>query len=515
MKKSRKTALIISFILLALPFTHCQEKTITRNDLVIALDKEPATMDPRMAVDAVSWKVVQLLYNGLLKKDHSSRLVPDLAENWEMPDEKTYIFHLRKGVKFHDGTTLTARDVCYTFWSMMKPGSKSPRKGAYRQVEKVEALDDYTVMFKLKKPFSPFLINVAIGIVPERTAEKMGDDFGRHPVGTGPFELKRWVEGQRLELAAFEDHFDGPPKIKNLTIRIIPDDTTRYLELKKGKIDFLQNLLPPDTVQTLKPDGPFTVLKKEGTNYEYIGFNLRDPILSKRKVRVAIAHSLDIDSMIKYLMKGLATPATGLLYPGHWAYEPDVERYGYNPDLAEKLLNEAGFPRKKDGYRFAIEYKTTQRDLSVRKAEVIQNQLAKVGIKLKIVRLDWSAFFAAVRRGDFQMYSLQWVGITEPDIYYYVFHSDSFPPNGANRGHYYNPEVDRLIEEGRTTHDMDKRKKIYSKIQKIIARDLPYISLWYQVNVAVMKKGLGGYTLYPAGDFTALKEIRWLQPPEK
>ena len=297
--------------------------------------------------------------------------------------------------------------------------------------------------------------------------------------------------------------------MEEIVFRIIPDDTVRYLEMKKGSLDFIQNNLPPDVVAGIEQEGNFQVLKSPGTTYEYIGFNLRDKYCQHLEVRQAVAHALDIPLMIRHLLKGLGTEATGVLSPGHWAFNPEVPRYEYNPERARELLDRAGFPPGADGFRFTLEYKTTQADLSRRKGEVIQNQLAAVGIRVRLTSYEWSAFYADIRSGNFQLYSLQWVGVTDPDIYYYLFHSRSIPPEGANRGHYVNPTLDALIEAGRYTLNLEQRTSIYQQIQEIVARDVPYISLWHNSNVAVMKKGLEGYVLYPAGDFSSLKNLRW------
>ncbi len=481
----------------------------TPGRLVVGMEQEPATLDPRFAVDVASSRAIQLLFNGLVKKDPASNLVPDLAESWETPDPRTYRFHLRRGVKFHDGKELTATDVKYTFDSIRDTALHSPLAGSYKIIEKIEASEPYTVSFHLSEQFAPFLINMTMGIVPMHAAKAAGRRFATHPVGTGPFSLKKWDRDEELQLQAFDEYFKGKPHMDEVIFRIIPDDTVRYLELKKGSLDFVQNNLPPDVVAGIEQEEGLKVLKSPGTNYEYIGFNLRDNYCRHREVRQAVAYSLNIPLMIRHLLKGLGTEATGILYPGHWSYNPDVPRYEHNPELARELLDRAGFPAREDGYRFTLEYKTTQADLSRRKGEVIQQQLASVGIRVKLSSYEWSAFFADIRRGNFQLYSLQWVGVTEPDIYYYLFHSNSIPPEGANRGHYINPTLDNLIEAGRFTLDVERRKAIYGEIQKIIAHDLPYISLWYNVNVAVMKKNLEGYILYPAGDFRPLKDVRW------
>jgi peptide/nickel transport system substrate-binding protein len=230
----------------------------------------------------------------------------------------------------------------------------------------------------------------------------------------------------------------------------------------------------PEAVPLLEKDERLTVMKGEGSNYAYLGFNLRDPILSKRRVREAIAHGLNIDEMITYLVGGCALRASGLLYPGNWAYEPGVEHYDYDLDRAARLLDEAGFTNRPA--RFRLSYKTSQNDVALRKAQYVQAQLKKLNIEVEIRSYEWSTFFADIRRGDFQLYSLEWVSITDPDIYYYIFHSKSVPPDGANRGGYSNPEVDRLLEIGRRETDRSKRAEIYRRVQKIVAHDLPYVN---------------------------------------
>lgn len=329
-------------------------------------------------------------------------------------------------------------------------------------------------------------------------------------IGSGPFKLLEWSPDEKLVLKANSHFYDTPAKIKEIVIKIIPEDTIREMELQKGSIDFLENSLPPDFLPFLEKDPHFTVVKSEGTTYAYLGLNLQDPILSRQKVRQAMAFAINRETIIKEVLKGLGKPATGLLPPTHWAYEGSVEKYPYDPEKAKKLLDEAALPLPANGEpRFKLVYKTSQNDLSKRIGEVIQQQLKEVGIQMEIRTYEWGTFYSDIKSGNFQLYSLRWVGIQDPDIYYDLFHSSSIPPLGANRGHYNNREIDQLVEEGRVTLDPEKRKAIYQKIQKIIAQELPYINLWTFSNVAVLKKGLNGYTSDPSGDFYNLKELYW------
>jgi len=476
----------------------------------VALEGSPINLDPRLAMDAYSARVLQVVYNGLLKKTPESTLAGDLAERWEMPDDTSYIFTLRKGVKFHDGTDLTAEDVRYTFESILDPGFPSPLKDSYNKIARIEVISPYTIKFQLKETFAPFLTNMILGIVPRHIAEKPDSNLASRPIGTGPFKLTRWEPDESLTFQAFSQYFEGQPRISNMVYRIIPDETIRLLEVQTGNLDLVQNAFSPDALESLKGNEKVNIIKKIGTNYNYLGFNLQDPILKNQKVRTAIARAINRFLLIHLLLKDLAEPATGVLAPGNWAYEPNVATYAYDQKSAKRLLDEAGFPDPDgDGpkKRFSLQYKTSQNEVSKKVAEVIQQNLAEAGIGLDLRSYEWGTFFSDIKSGNFQLYSLQWVGVTEPDIYYNLFHSSSVPPNGANRGRYLNKDLDLLLDAGRKTLDLEARKKIYSQVQKIIASDLPYISLWYQTNVAVLSRRVQGFVLYPDGDFTSLKQV--------
>jgi peptide/nickel transport system substrate-binding protein len=269
----------------------------------------------------------------------------------------------------------------------------------------------------------------------------------------------------------------------------------------------------------LKNSTDATIEAHQGTTFQYIGINLTHPILKHQKVRHALAHAIDRESVIRHLIKNLGTPASGLLSPLNWAYESTVGQWPHDPEKARRLLDEAGFPDP-DGYgpqpRFKLSFKTTNIDLRRRIAEAFKEQLQQVGIELEIRTYEWGTFFSDIKKGNFHLYALAWVGIQDPDIYYQIFHSSSVPPNGDNRGHYSNAGLDRLLEKGRTTTDITERKHIYGEVQRILAADLPYIPLWWWKNVIVKTSSLEGFVPYPDGDFTSLKKVslRSQLPPQ-
>ncbi len=470
--------------------------------LTAAIDTNPVTLDPRVATDALSLHVIELLFNGLVRVDEHFRIVPDLAERWERPNDLTVEFHLRRGVRFHNGRELSADDVRYTFESLRTVGSA--HASVLQEVQDIQVLDRYRVAFRLRRPFAPILYHLAVGIVPAEMGNENG--FGQAPVGTGPFRFKRWEHNERVELEAFAGYFDGPPRIERLRLRIIPDATIRFLELKKGTIDLVLGALPPEVLSLVEGLPGVRVARVLSSNYTYLGFNLRDPILRDVRVRQAIAHAIDRDGLLTHLLRGQAIPATGLLFPQHWAYEPRVKTFPFDPDKARRLLDEAGFPEI-GGVRFPLTFKATTSELSRAIAEAIQYQLSQVGIQVEIRTYEWGTYYADITSGNFQLYVLTWVGITDPDYYHYIFHSASLPPRGANRGHYHDTEVDRLLIVGRQASDIPPRMKVYSRVQQILAEDIPYVSLWHEVRWAAYKDRIAGFSLMPGGDFISLKDV--------
>jgi len=499
--------------------TSClKESKQDRNTLVIGLESSPTNLDPRYATDANSYRLNQILFNALFKVDSLSNPVPDIVKRWENPSETTYIFQLKEGILFHDGSILTAEDVKYTFDTIIDLSSRSPHRGAFEKVKSIELLGKYTIRYSLKEPFAPFIMNLtAIGIVPKHTAHKSGSSFSRQPVGTGPFKLIDFIPDEKAVLESNVDYFEGRPRLAGIVFKIVPDSTVRLLELSQGNIHLLQNDIPPDLFPFLEKRGNLKIIRKEGTTFSYVGFNLEDPILKNKKVREAIAHAIDREAIIRYILKGLASLAGGILSPYNWAYEGDVKLFKYDRTRAIKLLDESGFKDPDGdgpGMRFELTFKTSTDQLRKRIAEIIQQQLREVGIGINIRSYEWGTFYSDIKAGNFQLYTLSWVGITDPDVLFYIFHSSSIPPKGANRGRYINQRIDRLIEEGRTTLDIHRRKKIYSEIQKILAKDLPYVSLWHTTNVAVMDRSVNGFVVYPAGDFFSLKDV-WIENMEQ
>ncbi|MFQ5682803.1 MAG: ABC transporter substrate-binding protein [Candidatus Binatia bacterium] len=486
--------------------------------LVVAIESNPTHLDPRYATDANSARIAALIFNSLTRMDKNSQLRLDLAEHWEMVDAQTYLFRLRKGVTFHNGKPLTAADVKFTYESVLDPQNHSPKRGILRAIKAVEQIGLYQVRFRLTAPYAPFLENLTLGIVPEG-APPNRDSKKTILIGSGPFSLEEVISGERVVLKANPAYWEGAPLVSGLVFKIIPDAIVRVLEFRKGTVDLLQNDIEPDMLPWLKQNTNASIRIREGTTFQYIGMKLDHPILKRQEVRQAIAYAIDRDTIVRHLLKGMATPATGLLAPLHWAYEPSVRQWSYDPEKAKRLLDKAGF-RDPDGdgpgLRFNLSYKTTTLDLRKRIAEAFKDQLSRVGIGLEVRTYEWGTFYGDIKNGNFHLYSLSWVGVRDPDIYFNLFHSSMIPPYGDNRGHYKNVEIDDLLEKGRRRSSLQERKRIYGQAQKILALDLPYIPLWWMRNVVVMNRAIEGFIPFPDGSLISLKRVslRRPQPPK-
>jgi peptide/nickel transport system substrate-binding protein len=485
----------------------CSTSTGPSNGIItVAVPSSPNNLDPRIGTDEVSQKIQQLVFTTLLALDDELRVVGGLATGWVTPNPTTYVVSLRRGVRFHDGHELTADDVVYTFESFLDPEFISPRKGAYRMLAGVRAVDPYTVEFTLKEPFGSFPINLVMPIVPKGA----GADLRRHPVGTGPYRFVELAPDDHVTLAPFPSHFLGGPRNAGVTIKVVPDDMMRGLELRKGSVDIVVNDLAPDIVHQLESDPDLTVTRAPGTDYAYLGFNLRDPLLEDRRVRHAIGYALDRDAIAKYLRRGLATPAIGILPPVSWAFAPDVFRFALDTERAKRLLDEAGHPDPDgDGPlpRLRMSLKVSNNEFNRLQSAVIQQNLREVGIEVDVRSYEFATLYADVLKGAFQMFTLQWVGVSDPDMLRRVFHSRQMPPAGFNRGFFSNPEADRAIDAATASTDEAERRRLYVEAQRIVAEEAPYISLWYKTNVAVARASLRDVRLTPTAEFTFLRDV--------
>jgi len=447
----------------------------------MALAQAPLNLDPRYATDAASERVNRLIYRQLVDFDAHSKPKPDLA-SWQQISPTQYRFTLIKDRQsFHDGSRLNAADVVATYQSLLGLRD-SPHVAEFANISAVEAVDADTVKFTLREAEADFPARLIIGILPATLIAK-NHDFTHTPIGNGPLKFVAWDGTLMLERVQDRQVF---------VLQEVKDPTVRVLKLLRGEVDMLQGDLPPELVSYLMKQVAIEVRESSGVNFSYLGFNLQDAVLKNPQVRLAIAHAIDRKAIIRHALVGDSREAGAILPPEHWAGNPDLVAYDYNPKLAQELLQQAGIrlPLK-------LTYKTSTDAQRVRLATMMQAQMRTAGINLEIRSLDWGTFFDDIKHGQFQLYGLTWVGIKTPEIYRLAFHSASVPPKGANRGRLHDAALDALIEQ----HD-------WKQVTAQVHQELPYVPLWYEGQFVAMRKGLVDYQLKSDGNWDGLATIR-------
>ena len=493
----------------------CPRPRLAAGTVVLLVESPPETLDRRLALSATAENVSgHLLEPGLLRLGDDGRPTPDLAESFESLDPTTYVFTLRPGLVFSDGSPLVAADVVATFESLSDPRLGSPLAVKYQEIASIEALDARRVRVRLRAPFAPFLADMSMGIVPARAQAAPGREaFGRHPIGAGPFRVVSWDTDERLLLEANPRYYGGAPAITQLLVKTIRDETTRALELRSGRADLEINALSPPLVAELARAPHLRVASTPGADAAYLMFQLDDPRLADRRVREAIADSIDREALIRYKFLGRAQLATSLLPPGNWAHAVGLREVVRDLPRARALLDAAGLRVRPSGTRLRVTYKTSTDRFRKSVALALAQQLEEAQIGVDVVTLEFGTFFADVRKGRFELASLKWTPILDPDLLYWVFDSASIPTpengySGGNREHYRNPEVDALLEAARGGASEVARLGDYGAAQRILDRDKPYFVLWYEDNVAVIRDDLVGFRLSPYGSLESLAQAR-------
>ena len=474
----------------------CTETNENASPIRFGLATAPVTLDPRFATDATSARVNRLIYARLVDFDHTLRPAPSLA-TWSKLSSIHYRFTLRDGRRaFSHGRPVTAADVKATYDAVLNPEQGSPHRVSLKDVTAIEVVDDQTVDFRLGAPDLLFPGKLVIGIMPAELLEQ-GHPFNTRPIGSGPFAFVDWTQEGLLRLRRLKDE-------QSFELLRVADPNTRVLKILNDELDLLQGDLAPEIVDWLSKREGVEIARGRGTKFAYLGFNLDDPVVGDVRVRRAIAHAVDRATIIRHVMGAAARPAASILTPSHWAGAPDLEQIPFDLAESRRLLKAAGYD---DSRRPHIIYKTSAAPFRIRLATIIQAQLARAGFDVEVQSNDWGTFYGDVKAGRFQMYSLAWVGIKMPDIFRYVFHSDSIPPGGANRGRLRDPMIDQLIERAERAPTLEGQARLYRELQHRVHTALPYVPLWYEDNVRVSRPGVEGYRLNTDGNYDGLKVV--------
>jgi len=463
----------------------------------VGLAQLPMSLDPRYATDAASHRVQEFLHRGLVKLDDQFLPQLDLAASWLHPDPLTWEFSVKPDARFHDGSKVTATDVAATLSAVMDASKASPLKAGLASIESVEVLSDNSLRLKLSKPDASLLTRLELGILPASLASKPHSP--KSTVGCGLYRLKSW-QGNSVEI----EPVGGTSK----PIRFVgvKDPVTRVLKLVRGELDFTQGDLPPHLIPYLQKQKGIEIQYHPSTTFSYIGLNLQDEYLKDVRVRRALALGLDRNKLKRALFSDFPELAETVLTSSHWA-ATELPQTPYDPEKAGKLLDEAGFKRGADGIRFRIVYRTSTNPTRLRLVTAIADNWQKLGVEVSIESLEWGGFYARIKQGDFQAFSLDWVGVTDPDIYRWILHSDMWPPNGSNRGRYSNKQVDAWLDAAAVSEDMSERARLYAKVEKQMQADQVYIPLWYQPVMAISGPRVSGFKPAPDGSLLSLQGV--------
>ena len=493
-----------------LPLGACSHPAKDSTTLNFLIESSPNNLDLRQGTDAQSERIGELIYDPLVRKDEHFNPQPWLAASWERTDPLTWIFHLRPGVRFHDGHPLTSADVAYTLRSMTNETIITAKGGAFKGISALDTPDPLTLTIHTQAPDASLLFNLSDGLfgVVERGA---GADEGLHPVGSGPFRFVSQVQDKEVVVERNANYWAGTPNIERVRFEVVPDTISTALEMRKGSGDVESNVLTMDMVHALRGVQNLRIETGPGARVDYANFNVTDPVLRDKRVRQAIAYAIDRDALIASIWRGQARPADTLLPPDHWAEAPDnlLPQYPHDLARAKLLMDAAGFKPDAHGIRLRFTLKTSTDETTRLEAQAMQAELREAGIELSLRSAEFGTFYSDITRGAFQMYLLRWIGSNQdPDIFHYAYATAMAPPKGANRGRYANLRVDVLLAQAEAEPDQAKRSALYLEVQQILAEDLPSIPLWYADNVVIHSSRLTGVTPNAGGSFDFLRTAR-------
>lgn len=517
-------AVIVAVTLLIAPMTVGAPKSSwdakacgrTGGTLVFAQAQETVALDPATIEDGFSVNNTANVFDTLVRfKADSTQVEPALAESWTVtPDGLRWTFKLRKGVKFHDGTSLDAEAVKFNYDRQLDAkhpyhhGTFVYAEFTFQNVKSIDAVDGSTVRFTLSAPFAPFITNVAMfsmGISSPTAIKKFGKDYFKNPVGTGPFKFVQWVQKDHVTYEANKAYWAGRPCVDRLIVRGIPDNTVRLLEMEKGTVHIIDQVNPPDYAR-ISRNRNLTLFTGAGLNTGYIAMNVTKEPFNDVRVRRAVNHAVNKAAIIRAFYAGVGAPAKNPMPPTIWGYNNAVQAYDYNPKKAQALLAEAGYP---NGITTELWWPNRARPYLTQPqkiAEALQQQLAQGGIRAKLVTFEWGTYIAKTRSAEHPMAILGWIGDNgDPDNFLYVLldKDNAVKGKAANIAFYSSNAVHGLLIKAQQVSDQASRAKFYEQAQDLIHRDAPWVPLVHAARVAAYRRQVQNYFPHPL-------EIRWL-----
>ncbi|GEN85133.1 ABC transporter substrate-binding protein [Sporosarcina luteola] len=515
-KKRMWSAALLLMLVLSTVLAACGGNSGSGSDkdtLVFGRGGDSTSLDPSRVTEGETFKVTVNLFETLLNfGEEDTTVQAGLAKEWNTDDGLTYTFQLEEGVKFHDGTDFNADAVVknferwangdadkFPYYDTMFGGFKDDESHV---IDSVTADGDYTVIIKLKRPQAPFLKNIAMSMfaIASPTAFEQGDDqFERNPVGTGPFKFVDWKTNDSITIEKFDDYWqEGLPKLNKVVFRSIPDNSARLNALIAGEIDLADGINPSDAGK-IEENGDLQLIKRPSMNVGYLGLTVTREPFDKKEVRQAMNHAIDKETIINSFFEGQADSAKNPMPPSISGYNDDIEEYDYNPEKAKELLAKAGYP---DGFEMELWAMPVPRPYmpdGAKVAEVIQSNLADIGVKAKIVTYEWGTYLDKASKGEADAFMLGWTGDNgdADNFLYALLDEDNIPSN--NYTYFKNAKMHDLFIEAQTEVDEDKRIELYKEAQEIIHEEAPWVPLAHSTPLLAAAKDLSGFVPHPTG----------------
>ncbi len=477
------------------------------SEINIGMDVDPQTYVPILWNNTTANRVGMLIYEGLTYNDENLKPQPLLATEWETPDETTWIFTLREGVKFHDGSDFTAADVKYTYDAILDENNNAVYRSRYTSIESVEVIDDYTVQFNLNQPFAAILAYTDMGIMPEGALDI--PDFSTAPIGTGPYVLEEYSLNTVTKLVANEQHWEAVPPTPMINVHVINDNSVRIAALQAGDVDFISSPLTATDLPVIANNPDISYHKTAAPGITYLGFSVTHPVLSDLAVRQAIAHLVNKETIAANFYSDMDTPGQTPVQYTSWAWDESLQGYPYDAEEAAAILDAAGWVdsdgdgiRDKDGQALAFTLSTHTDDSSrFQVVEYMQNQMTNIGMDVDISVTEWALFSADMVAQKTEVWVAGWLNFLDPDRMYDMFHSQS----GSNYGGFNNARVDELLELGRATSDQAARAEAYQEVAQLVTDEVYYVTMLDQAYICAYNSKIENYTVNPSGSIFAMR----------
>ncbi len=469
-------------------------------DLDISIGADPESLDPAEANSSPAATVMLHALEGLFDMTPEGEIVPELAEGYEVSDDGLqYDIHLREGIEFHDGAYFDAEAVKFNLERILE--EEAPFSFLIDEVENIEVIDDYTVRLETEEPFAPLMAHLShefLSMVSPRAAEEYGEELSVNPVGTGPFEFVEWTRGEEVILERNEDYWGDNAHLDTLIFHIVPEDSTRVVQVETGEVDATM-FVPPHEMERLEGVEGVDVVQQSSLRTIYIGMNHQKEPLDDSRVRRALNYAVDNEAIVEQVMEGAGRPSDAPISPDIFGYSGQ-EVYDYDPEKAQELLAEAGY---EDGFEVTFHHPVGRYMMDETIAQAVESQLADVGIDIELQTLEWATYLEFMdvppEESEHELFMLGWGTVTGDADYglYALLHSDEWVPYGNNRAYADYPEVDERLDEARVSTDTEHREELYTEAIEEIWENAPWIFLHSEVQINAVNEDVSGLIHHP------------------